>query len=42
MVYSEVKNQKQRLRAKQGNDKETYYYKVCVPPNTATHNRVQI
>ena len=42
MVYTDVKKQKQRLRAKQGNGKETYWYKACVPPNTVTKNRVQI
>ena len=42
MVYTEVKNKKQRLKVKQGNVKETYQYNVCAPPNTATQNRAQI
>ena len=41
-VYCGKKSCKQRLRAKQGNDKETLQYKVCVPENTATQNRTKI
>ena len=36
------KKRETEAKSKQGNGKETYQYKVCVPPNTATQNTVQI
>ena len=36
------KKPEREAKSKQDNGKETYQYKVCVPSNTATQNRVQM